>query len=427
MGDRTAGTEMDIDELTREVVALMASGRHATPLRRILDALKDSPRNQRLLELAAITLYSGVSRGQMAGDLPGETLTLELRNDPRLDAVFSECVRCGRDWVTNPVQYGLQYAKNPSGAWCGTCQQAYCERCFARTGHDVDAASVRCPDCAGPFTQLKAPTGRKPRQVRPRPEALRAVIVFREGMIAPDGEYLEALMRAVCPDVFRAPEVRIRTAECEDMAGVRDLALAYAIEMDSRYASCGFERETIDTAFEGDRVHLLRVLEAPPGGEDPLELPHIGALVDDVAATKCVRSRSGPEREWWTRVGVEPIRGASVQAIHAAAMKARHDGKPFTDLQELDDVTIVVSAFLPARTEPPSRWFALEYGKVIERLIGMLRDPAHTNVVHWIYAPAAVASDELHASCLLGPTGCASLAPKLLTDQEKQVFGVEET
>jgi hypothetical protein len=69
----------------------------------------------------------------------------------------------------------------------------------------------RCPNCHQ--EELGVPvfsTGRLPSQMAQHTAPLAHMLVFREGPIPPDGEYLQELLEAVSPDALATPGLKIR-------------------------------------------------------------------------------------------------------------------------------------------------------------------------------------------------------------------------
>jgi hypothetical protein len=182
--------------LQDRIERLRSEGRDRSALEGLLEVLENSPRDQEALMLALIVLGRGRTEQRHAA----EVIPREYLLDRRLDPIFAVCSHCKTSsWTpTNCLLHGRladAQVNNPIGLQCWGCGYVMCRKCYPglRT----------CPNCGSSDHRAPVyPTGRTPRQLERRPQPVAATLVFREGPLAPDPEWMKALLAEVSPDAL---------------------------------------------------------------------------------------------------------------------------------------------------------------------------------------------------------------------------------
>jgi len=197
--------------LADRVQRLTGEGKFRSALDELFPILDQDPMDQEALRLAMIAL--GVPRTQQL-QAP-EPLGLSYWLDTRLDPVFAVCSHCQRSWVPHLLYFIKEpRVTNPIGMQCRACGYVVCRNCLAKSnavpstragdGLDVNFLSRLCPNCKKLSLGFPVfPTGRPPRQLERRPQPVSAVVVLREGPIAPDYEYMRDLLEPLSPDALQ--------------------------------------------------------------------------------------------------------------------------------------------------------------------------------------------------------------------------------
>lgn len=194
----------DIEELKERVRTLEQAGRFRTALDQLFPILDKKPDDTIALQLASIVLYVGSSSSRAYDAI--EPLTDAYFNDTRLDPLFCQCEQCGAVWVPTPFAslFSKMIASDGPGGICSKCHKVFCRQCSRSY-----AEGYKCPNCDVKVLPIKEPNGRKSLQMRKRKEKLELVLIFREGPVPPDSDYLTKLLRDLSPDVFETkPRVK---------------------------------------------------------------------------------------------------------------------------------------------------------------------------------------------------------------------------
>ena len=122
---------------------------------------------------------------------------------------------------------------------------------FARTG--------ACP-CGGQFAAPKRGTGRHPRRMRRVRGRCRQILVFREGMIDPDLEYCERVIKALCPGAAdSAPSIKGFAVEDWEQEQVMLRAQARTLILARMHPNA--EMMSLTGVYQGDRILVLALVE----------------------------------------------------------------------------------------------------------------------------------------------------------------------
>lgn len=183
------------DEMMKRTEDLIQEGRLRTALDQIFPLLERNPNDEWAFELAAYVFYAHQNYDN--DYYAPERLTDEYIYDCRLDKIFCECNRCSSFWVPNPLlrSRASVFDLNPIGGQCPQCNRVFCLECSTLDG--------QCPDCRTRLEVVSEPNGRTQSQARRRKEKIELVLIFREGPIPPDTEYIVKLLQRYSPDVLK--------------------------------------------------------------------------------------------------------------------------------------------------------------------------------------------------------------------------------
>jgi hypothetical protein len=263
-----------IPELRETVDDLQAQGRLRSALNVVLQAIDAHPNHPEPLVLAM--LVAGVGRSERLQAV--EPLSDAMLLDPRLDPIFTVCSQCESSWWVSTNCLLRQYAKmavtSPIGLQCYNCGFVVCRECLrGQTERSGEAGfiSTQCPNChASALGTPVYPTGRIPQQLARASAPIVAVLVFREGPIAPDAEYLQELLQFVSPDIFdeaSRPLIKAFPApnRIESLSG---LAMAFIARMEG---DGSLPRESLSNASivegrdrYGARICIAKITQALP-------------------------------------------------------------------------------------------------------------------------------------------------------------------
>jgi hypothetical protein len=259
-------TRKKLNELHETVMKLEAAGRFRSALKEIIAFLENDPDNPSVLVMAMTTI--GASYGNKFGCEP---LTPSDLSDIRLDPIFTVCSNCGNEWVSHSsamtpfIESKISQEIHPMQ--CRDCGYVLCRVCiFERlmpSDSTRDGSLARlpaCPNCGEQSLVDPAfPTGRLPRQTkRQQPEKIVITIVFREGSIPPDIEYVTEILELTAPDVlesgatFKAFPIFPWPADIEEIAIDKILHMQYEGEISSQIA---YELET----WRGRDLHNVQL------------------------------------------------------------------------------------------------------------------------------------------------------------------------
>ncbi|KAA3656995.1 MAG: serine/threonine protein kinase [Chloroflexi bacterium] len=185
-----------IDEMSNQIQILVKETRFQTALELLLKALDKNSENKDVNYLTSLTIFLSQDSGHTYN--ARERLTNNVLGDTRLDHLFCECAECKSTWVPNPMtkNFSLVWSYSPPGGQCPNCARVYCRDCASKPG----GTSQVCPKCDMDLTLINEPNGRTSRQSKFRSEPLYLVVVFREGPIHPDGEYLNSILSRYIPE-----------------------------------------------------------------------------------------------------------------------------------------------------------------------------------------------------------------------------------
>lgn len=254
------------DEMLSRTQALIAEGRFITALDQIFPLLDQDPNDEWALELAAWTVYYGRLRDSIF--YAPEKLPNEYFHDTRLDKIFCECKKCIVNcWVPNPIlrrPHGDSLNFNPAGGRCPICKNIFCRECLIV----IDGSPRHCPDCLVDVEVADEPNGRTPRQAPRRKEKIDLVLIFREGPIPPDSEYVRKLLRRYSPDVFDSnpkigaiPKFPWPNNE-PDLDFAREI-LSISSKIRGKLPNLDFVGEFWASDAEGNRFYLIKFYEEP--------------------------------------------------------------------------------------------------------------------------------------------------------------------
>jgi hypothetical protein len=184
------------------VERLRLEGRNRSALEVLLEVLDDSPRDQEALTLALIVLSGGRTEQRHAA----EVIPPEYLLDRRLDPIFAVCSHCTTSsWAPTNLRHGQRqtgHVANPIGVQCWGCGYVLCRKCYPEL--------PACPNCGSSDRRAPVyPTGRTPRQLTRRPQPVAATLIFREGPLGPEPEWMQSFLDKVSPDSL-ASGARIR-------------------------------------------------------------------------------------------------------------------------------------------------------------------------------------------------------------------------
>ncbi len=248
-------------QLRDRVVASTNENRFRSALAPLLEILTDSPHDQEALTLAMIVL--GESRTEnVQGE---ESLGDADRRDRRLDPLFAVCSHCRRiSWVPHNCIFFDGRAEitvnNPIGLQCFGCGYVLCRRCYA--------GITACPNCGSPDLRTSVyPTGRRPTQLERRSKAPAVTLVFREGPIPPDTNWLNETLGLMSPDSLE-PGAVISTYPVypwlDDIARVSMAVAANQLsERGPRTATLNNPIAAELKMPDGARVYILKLYPSP--------------------------------------------------------------------------------------------------------------------------------------------------------------------
>ena len=199
-------------ELWDRVHKLRNEGEFQTALQEILDVLDEKPDDEGTLRLAAVTIGDSRSEQLQAK----EPLPPSMVGDTRLDPIFTQCSRCKQNqWISlswfldgfaDPDQMDVT---NPAGLQCQRCGYVVCRDCLKAIENKSDRGystySNVCPNCGKTAMGSPVyPTGRTSLQMKHTRRALSEVLIFREGPLVPDDEYIRGILESVYPEALKA-------------------------------------------------------------------------------------------------------------------------------------------------------------------------------------------------------------------------------
>ena len=249
--------------LPDRIQSMVLSHQYRTGLRDLLKLMDTYPGNAYLLMQAAILLNSALSRSNIQrAALHNEELTSEMLADTRLDPIFNECSKCGSTWVSiyHLMNYAHVSVMNPVGLECLECDIVLCRSCLEKQRFGVDFARLGCPECGGKMQSVSRPTGRSPRQAKRYGYPPELILFFTEGPVPADDQFVDLILRKVCPDVLEfntRPEIKV-IAE-EDLSNVRLIARYALLGMNQDYYSESYEHDEIESRYEDEHFYILRL------------------------------------------------------------------------------------------------------------------------------------------------------------------------
>jgi hypothetical protein len=191
--------------LGSRIEAYQKDGRFRTAMDELFEVLNHKPDDQEALFLAVLLL--GGSRTQQLS--ASEPIPEEYTYDSRLDPIWVVCSKCEREWVPSSVHLSAGVRQmvitNPIGQQCQQCGFTLCRDCLEKRelGFGSAVYDDHCPYCHNEkLTFPVLPTGRRSKQMERQNKRVTDVVIFREGAVPPDEEYVRSLLGAVSPEVF---------------------------------------------------------------------------------------------------------------------------------------------------------------------------------------------------------------------------------
>jgi len=249
--------------LAEQIRKLGEEGRLRTALDVLLPRLTDNPADQEALWLAMLTL--GFSRTQQVQAL--EPLGERFLLDRRLDPLFAVCSHCRiTTWVpSNCLAPAARLnVMNPGGMQCRNCGYVVCRNCFqsVHVAIDVDFLSQQCPNCGKMELGVPVyPTGRLPMQLDRGPTRVSTVVVFREGPVPPDRDYIAALLDARSPDAIddKADLLGIPVFSWPDDIEVQARATLDRLGREGRISTLSLSDATTALLLDDESLHVYVV------------------------------------------------------------------------------------------------------------------------------------------------------------------------
>jgi hypothetical protein len=208
--------------LSESTERLVLQRRYLSALQPLLEILAENPRDQEALTLALLVVGAAQAERAQAGEALGK----EHLHDRRLDPIFAVCSHCRKtSWAPQNCLFGsAAQVLSPVGVQCRNCGYVVCRSCTSGT--------KICPNCGMPALRSPVyPTGREPRQLARGRKPLVRAVVFREGRVAPEREWLVQLFALVSPDALEGEVQWSALPAFPWRSNMGELALAVAARM----------------------------------------------------------------------------------------------------------------------------------------------------------------------------------------------------
>jgi hypothetical protein len=445
--------------MTERMQQLSGQGKLRTALDVLLPILARDPHNQEALWYA--NLIVGM-HGRTTHLQAAEPLSNRYLFDTRLDSLYATCSRCHRSWMPGSTEVKQLYQKvsvtNAMGRQCTNCGYVVCREC-ASVEHlalDLSLVSAQCSNCKKEaLSPTVYPTGRLPLQLPRRPTPVKTALVYRQGPIPPDKEYMTQLLDDRSPDALddRAELIGCPVSDWPAHSGELLLAAISRLAVGSSDVESG---ELTDDS--GQRVYLVKsfAVSQPQRRPDtekaaprPLEKFHatldfdfylmkldeeltdsgneIGALLVQHLKRLFNQHRDsralGPALAEW-RVLVEPgnLEWAS-EALAETMQAALRTGTAATRSRRASDLLLVATAVPALDPNIARRYFEHGYMAFLDTQ-GFPNPLSSAPRAHWVLCSDGSRA-LIHLTHLPRDTkAIATLAHDLMDDQEKRAFGM---
>ena len=258
-------------ELWDRVQKFRNQGKYRTALEEVLNVLAQKPDDEGTLRLAAATIGGSRSEQLQAK----EPIPSGMLGDTRLDPIFTQCSRCkNTQWISLNWMFdsgGHISVMSPVGLQCQECGYVMCRECLKtiqnKFGLGYSTYSKICPNCGQSALGAPVfPTGRTSTQMKHIKGILSRVLIFREGPLVPDAEYIKEILENVYPEALTSSVIYSAFPVSfwpEDISiyGIT-IALTQGIPLDEYDQANGQD-------MDGNRLYFMRIYqsrdEAKPG------------------------------------------------------------------------------------------------------------------------------------------------------------------
>ncbi len=274
----------DVDqEMWDRSYKLRRQGKYRTTLQEVMKVLERKPNDEGTLRLAV--LIAGASRSdQLQAEEP---IPSGMLGDTLLDPIFTQCSHCNTtQWISINWLLDLGDVTSPIGLQCQECGYVMCRDCLksieTKSGQGYSIYSKVCPNCEQSALGTPVfPTGRRPMQMQHIKGVLSKVLIFREGPLDPDDEYVKEILDNVYPAALQ-PGV---TYSAFPVSNWSDEISFYALGVAK---ANGIQLDEFDQAdgrdMDGNRLYFMRIylpMEAPKP-DQTAETNHATQIYEDV-------------------------------------------------------------------------------------------------------------------------------------------------
>lgn len=409
------------------VQALEEKKRFRSALDEIFKVLDSHPGHPEAMMLAMILLgESRTNRLHAEEPIPEAYLF-----DTRLDSIYAVCSHCRRkEWVPEAIMAVM----NPVGLQCYNCGYVVCRDCLQDlpSGIDVSLTSRTCPNCLENALDVPVfPTGRRPHQMTRDTASIVHVVIFREGPVPPDNEYIQKLLEMVSPDILGNIGVGVTAfpvpSWSDDIDRLAD-AVVMRMEADGKLppGSIGSIEHAHVQDIDGIRSLVVKVFNegitqvVEHTIDENLLRAHIASLYqaarDMPGLLHLCDALIRPDVFSFTVSTMEKLLPLSIQNN-----KHQYLSQRFSE-------TIIVISVVP--TYLPSQAMAYFPGGYLATLITLMQEFGFGNdgsldFVHWILCMSRISNEQmLHTSLFSPHTTTANLAQDLLSVAEKEQAGI---
>jgi hypothetical protein len=436
----------DYDQLVAVCFRLTRGGCHASALKLVLAELGNAPADASLLRLAAVVLRAGMDGSTGATSRPGEALTSFLIEDPLLDPVFSECDCHHNCWVDPPDVTGGAAGVviiNMTGGRCPNNHGVFCSEGYEHASFGVGMANILCPVCHEPLERLRAPTGRRPRRVRPVGLPVLAALVFREGMVPPDSDYATVVLKRFCPDLLEPgnADLTIRAFPLEHWEIVEHFAIAAVGQLNSEYLSSRCHLSPIEAVLDGDRVYILRVYAKTSPGGSHFDVPELEGIPEEISSgvlqistllkrhVEQVRKTFGragaTHGQVWDRLIEPTVLEKTSRAVMASTRASLSGERVTSSVAVFDEIVVAITAIPASEPRWALRWLKDGYYAALDTLVGSSGiKPGAIDFAHWIYLAGPTDRSQVHLTLLPTDARFVVWARDLVTETERQKVGL---
>ena len=424
-----------IDGLNDTVMRLHNQGLFRSALDEIFKVLDKDPDNSQALELALIVVGQ-IRTVQIQAQEP---LTPAYLLDRRLDPIVTVCSRCRKSWIGgDPLLFpGLQLFQSliminsgaPRPMQCYNCGYVLCSECIIQMMSDDPLAPgdipKKCPNCGRNELKRPAyPTGRPPQQMARHIEPVVQVIVFREGPVPPDEEFLRGFLASFSPDALIGSSKLVGIPVSPWPPNIEALALSTLLEKETQGEIPARSVQYAEFAHAsdeyGNRIYVAKVIMPPSPEEKLVEdsiRTHISRMIQAVQNTP----NSAMELEW-RRLLHPTILAFTQKTILKELQKSLSANQHLWQSRHFDDVYLIISTVPIVDPTKARNYFQGGYLKFFDAQVQNSTIPIGScNFAHWIYCCDGNRAG-LHLT-FLPKGGTAVLALELLSDVEKSQLG----